>query len=100
MRKIRLLDEAYLDLQAGHLFYEKQATGLGGYFVDSLISDIDSLVVYAGIHPTYFGNYYRMLSKRFPFAIYYRLNAEEILVYAVLDCRREPAWLRGRLVNS
>jgi hypothetical protein len=36
VRKICLLDEAYLDLQAGHLFYEKQVTGLGGYFLDSL----------------------------------------------------------------
>ena len=97
MRKIRLLDEAYLDLQAGHLFYEKQAPGLGGYYLDSLISDIDSLAVYAGIHPICFGRYYRMLSKRFPFAIYYRIDSEEVLVYAVLGCRRKPAWVRERL---
>lgn len=32
MRTIRLLDEAYMDLRSGHLFYEKQATGLGGSF--------------------------------------------------------------------
>jgi hypothetical protein len=63
VKKIRLLDEAYLDLQAGHLFYEKQAPGLGGYFLDTLISDIDSLVVYAGIHPICFGSYYRCFRK-------------------------------------
>ena len=97
MIKIRLLDEAYLDLQAGQLFYEKQAPGLGGYFLDTLISDIDSLAVYAGIHPICFGKYYRMLSKRFPFAVYYRIRAEEVLVYAVLDCRKKPAWVRQRL---
>jgi hypothetical protein len=97
VRKIRLLDEAYLDLQTGHLFYEKQATGLGVYFLDSLIADIDSLAVYAGIHPICIGRYYRMLSKRFPFAIYYRIQSEEVLVYAVLDCRRKPAWVRERL---
>lgn len=84
MRKIRLLDEAYLDLQVGHRFYEKQAPGLGGYFLDSLISDIDSLAVYAGIHPTCFGSYHRMLSKRFPFAIYYRIHSGEILKIRVI----------------
>lgn len=100
MKAIRLLDEAYLDLQSGHLFYEKQAPGLGGYFLDSLISDIDSLVVYAGVHPIYFDRYYRMLSKRFPFAIYYRIHEDEVLVYAVLDCRRKPAWARNRLGSA
>ena len=76
MRKIRLLDEAYLDLQAGHLFYEKQAPGLGGYFLDSLISDIDSLAVYAGIHPTCFGTYYSYFQNGclLPFTIAFSLK--------------------------
>jgi hypothetical protein len=89
-----------LDLRSGHQFYEKQAPGLGGYFLDSLISDIDSLIVYAGIHPIYFESYYRMLSRRFPFAIYYRIQPDEILVYGVLDCRRKPAWVRSRLGSA
>ncbi len=100
MKTIRLLDEAFRDLKAGQLFYEDQASGLGGYFLDALISDIDSLMVYGGIHPIYFGRYHRMLSKRFPFAVYYRVDKGEILVYAVLDCRRKPAWTRGRLGAS
>jgi hypothetical protein len=29
-------------------FYERQETGLGWYFLDSLFSDIDSLLLYAG----------------------------------------------------
>jgi hypothetical protein len=39
------------DLSEGRLFYEKQGEGLGEYFFDSLFSDIDSLTLYAGIHP-------------------------------------------------
>lgn len=37
-----------------------------------MYADIDSLVVNTGIHPLYFGRYHRLLSKRFPFAVYYR----------------------------
>jgi hypothetical protein len=40
---------------------------------------------------------HRLLSKRFPFAIYYRIESDEVRVYAVLDCRRDPAWIRKRL---
>ena len=66
--KMRILDSASQDLIKGFDFYEKQEAGLGSYFIDSLFADIDSLLVYAGIHPIHF-EYYRMLSKRFPFAI-------------------------------
>jgi hypothetical protein len=95
--KIRILDDAVQDLIDGCRFYEKLEPRLGAYFTDSLFSDIDSLSIYGGIHPVFFVSYHRMLSRRFPFAIYYNIADQEVLVYAVLDCRRSPAWTRGRL---
>jgi hypothetical protein len=65
--------------------------------MDSLFSDIDSLKIYAGIHQVYFGKYYRLLSKRFPFAVYYRIKDNTALVYAIIDCCRDPSWIRKRL---
>lgn len=98
--KIRILDAAEQDLIDGFRFYERQEAGLGQYFIDSLFNDIDSLLLYAGIHPVCFGTYHRLLAKRFPFAIYYKLNGEQVSVYAVLDCRRNPAWTRKRLIEN
>ena len=95
--KIRILDAASQDLIDGARFYEKQENGLGGYFIDALFSDIDSLLIYAGIHPVFFGVYHRMLAKRFPFAIYYKVAGNIVSIHAVLDCRRNPAWARKRL---
>jgi hypothetical protein len=95
--KIRILDGARDDLIHGSRFYEMQEKGLGSYFLDALFSDIDSLTVYSGIHLVVEGGYFRLLSKRFPFAVYYRLDEANVLVYAVLDCRRNPAWNRKRL---
>jgi hypothetical protein len=87
--RIKILESAVQDLLQGHRFYEQQDRGLGSYFIDSLFSDIDSLQVFAGIHSVHF-NKYRLLSKRFPFAVYYTLKDEIILVHAVLDCRQDP----------
>lgn len=84
--KIEILDAAEKDLFDGFEFYERQSKGLGNYFLDSLFSDIESLYLYAGIHGRHFG-YHRLLSKRFPFAIYYLTKNDIIQVYAVLDCR-------------
>ena len=94
---IRILDSAQKDLTDGFWFYENQEVGLGSYFLDALFSDVDSLNIYAGIHQIYFENHHRLLSKRFPFAVYYRIKDSTVLVYAILDCRRNPAWIRKKL---
>jgi len=72
---VRILDEAEQDLVDGFRFYEMTDEGLGDYFLDSLFADIDSLHLYAGIHSVNFGCY-RLLSKRFPFAICYKLEGQ------------------------
>ena len=84
-----ILEDAAEDLESGAQFYESCATGVGDYFLDSILSDLDSLVLFAGIHPIYFG-FHRMLSKRFPFGIYYEVEDNVVYVYAVLDLRRDP----------
>jgi plasmid stabilization system protein ParE len=94
--KIQILDEAEQDLVDGFRFYDVQDAGLGDYFLDSLFSDIDALQLYAGMHPKHHG-YHRLLSRRFPFAIYYRVARRTVRVHAVLDCRRDPAWTENRL---
>ena len=53
--KIEILSSAMSDLAEGRQFYEEQRVGLGEYFFDSLFSDIDSLTLYAGIHPILYG---------------------------------------------
>jgi len=97
--KIRILASAIRDLEAGRDFYERQAPGVGDYFQDCLFADIDSLVLCGGIHRIVFG-FHRLLAKRFPYAIYYRVNEGQVVgVYRVLDCRRDPARIR-RCVSS
>ena len=95
--KIKILKSALEDLREGYHFYELQQEGLGPYFLESLYSDIESLKLFAGIHSIHFQKYHRILSKRFPFSIYYRLEENEVRIYAVIDCRKNPAWVRKRL---
>jgi len=90
--EIIALEEVKNDLLAGKKFYDLNCDGIGSYFYDSLLSDIESLFLYAGIHSKHYG-FYRMLSKKFPFAIYYELKKEIVIVVAVLDMRRNPKWI-------
>ena len=94
---IEILDLAEQDLIEGFEFYEKQSTGLGSYFLTNLYADIESLRLYAGIHRKAYKRFHRLLSKRFPFAVFYTVQGATVYVHAVLDCRRSPAWIRKRL---
>jgi hypothetical protein len=43
---------------------------------------------------------YRILTRLFPFALYYLVEDGTIAIYAILDCQRDPNWLRNRLGGS
>jgi hypothetical protein len=96
---LRILASAFNDLADGRDFYERQGEGLGEYFLDSLFSDIDSLVLYAGTHRKVFG-FHRLLAKRFPYAVYYQFEGENMIVYRVLDLRQDPRKMRAALKSS
>jgi len=68
--RIEILASAKEDLISGAGFYEANEKGLGSYFLDSLFSDIDSLLIYGGVHQVFYDDLYRLLAKRFPFAVY------------------------------
>lgn len=94
--KVRVLRSALDDLAISRRFYEERAKGIGDYFFDSLFSEIDSLALFAGIHSKRSG-FHRMLARRFPFAIYYRIIGDDVVVFRVLDCRRDPNWISNAL---
>lgn len=95
--RIVLSASAERDQLDGFAFYEAQQSTLGWYFLDSLYADIDSLMLYAGIHPKPIGSLYRTTSRRFPFSIYYSVDEDVATVIAVLDSRQNPQRIRAKL---
>ena len=95
--RIVIQPSALGDLRQGFHFYEGQEAGLGAYFLDSLFSDIDSLQLFAGIHSIHFTRFHRLLSKRFPYGVYYQIEGDLTLVRAILDLRRDPKWIQRKL---
>ncbi len=92
--KLRILDSALEDPDRGRQFYERQGEGLGAYFLDSLFAEIESLMLYAGIHRKVFG-FHRLIVRRFPYGVYYRVEDSGVaVVWRVLDLRRSPAVVR------
>ena len=96
--RVRISGSAHCDIVDGRQFYDSQELGVGRYFSDTVYSDIRSLENFAGIHPVRHG-YHMMLMRRFPYAIYYEKDGDLVTVVAVLDCRRDPHWILGKLAG-
>jgi poly(3-hydroxybutyrate) depolymerase len=64
--------------------------------IRGLLEDIDGLLKHGGVHAKHRG-FHRMMSCRFPFAIFYDVNGDAIDIYAVLDCRQDPEPIDERL---
>lgn|SRR5574338_901119 len=95
--RVQILDTAEEDLVEGYWFYESQQPGLGAYFRDSIYADLQELEQTAGIHRIVYKNYHRALATRFPFAFYYLVLEQTAFVRAIVDCRRDPTWIKGHL---
>jgi plasmid stabilization system protein ParE len=97
MIRIQVSDDALADLDDGFWFYEVQEAGLGDYFASTLRADIEGLKITAGTHRRDHRDYHRLLSRVFPYAIYYTFEANDAIVWAVVDCRRDPDWIKSHL---
>lgn len=50
VKDVVVMREVADDLNDGKAFYEQREPGIGEYFWDSLLADIESLFIYAGVH--------------------------------------------------
>ena len=94
--RIEILGSGHRDIVLGARFYDQQQQGLGRYFADYIYSELESLVVYAGVHVQY-ASYYKMILKRFPYSVYYKIEDGCVKVWRILDNRRNPSWIDDQL---
>ncbi len=85
------------DLADGSDFYNESDSGIGEYFLESILGDTRTLARTAGIHSKVHG-YFRKPGSVFPFGIYYDIeDVDQVRIYAILDQRSDPTWIRREL---
>ena len=96
MTAIRLLREAEEELRLAAQFYEEAQPGLG----QALIVEVRRAKDLIAAHPLAARierGEIRVLSiARFPYRIYYRVRADEIVVIAIGHLRRRPGFWHAR----
>jgi plasmid stabilization system protein ParE len=99
MKPLILLPRAEAELFDAALWYENERAGLGVAFEQ----DFDAIGSRIRAAPRQFPEIEpqirRALFHRFPYAVFFVVEAEELVVIAVLHQRRDPDTWRGRYKN-
>ena len=86
--QVRVRPEAELDLVIAASWYEAQRRGLSAEFLAELSLLIASLADNALLYAEQFGGVRRVFARRFPYAVYYRIIDEDVVVLSIMHARR------------
>ena len=96
-RPVEFRPDAADEFAAAAAWYEARRTGLGSEFVSAIEAGLTEIAASPARHPVVHADVHRLLARRFPYAILYRLLPDRIRVIAVFHSARDPGALRGRL---
>ncbi len=85
-----LRPEAESDVEEVYAWYEKRREGLGRDFVKELEKLFASIQESPRMYPRDHRELRRALLKRFPYAVFYTLRSDEVVVSAVFHQSRDP----------
>ena len=85
---------AETDLREARQWYEAQRSGLGDEFLDELKRAITFLTEQPDRRPLYYRDFRRLLTRRFPYKLFYRIESDRVIVFRILHAKRDhPRWL-------
>ncbi|MDO9390843.1 MAG: type II toxin-antitoxin system RelE/ParE family toxin [bacterium] len=94
--KVLFLPLAQAELDEAFEWYEQQAVGLGGEFLDEFNQSIRLTVSFPQMFEQTEGGLRRCLIPRFPYGIFYGIEDDKIVIVAVAHLRKKPGYWIGR----
>jgi len=88
--------EALAEFKAEIVYYEDKQPGLGAAFADEVLRTIELARVFPRMGAPEEAGVRSLLTKRFPFIIYYEVLGEKLWVWAVMHAAREPGYWKTR----
>ncbi len=78
------------DLAAAYAWYEKQRVGLGEQFLTEINVSFDTIEEFPKMFAAVHAEVRRAIVSRFPYAIFYRVESNRIVIFTVLHTARDP----------
>ncbi len=87
------------DMAEAGLWYESRQPGTALYFIRCVDAALALITRHPEAGPVQFGPFRRILVSRFPFSVFYTIEAERVIVHGVYHSSRDPDKIR-RLLES
>jgi plasmid stabilization system protein ParE len=97
MKKITFLPLAEQEMNEAAIFYEIHSRGLGRAFLSAIKRETDDITHNPRAYPVQRNGIRRKLTRRFPYAILYSEEEEQVVVIAVMHLHRAPDYWRHRI---
>lgn len=97
---IRISQQASGDIREARDWYEEQVSGLGEEFGRELDIVLRRFGNKPEMYPIVYRNVRRALTRRFPYAIYFVIEADRVSVLRVLHQARDPKEWRKNMKNE
>jgi toxin ParE1/3/4 len=94
---IRFTPEADAELAEARQWYARQRTDLDVEFVERIDGALSRIVSNPQLYPIIYRTLGRAVVRRFPFAVFYEITADEIRIVAVFHSHRDPKRWRSRV---
>lgn len=88
--KVRFSSSADRELLDAFDWYEQQSAGLGGSLIEEVDRVVHRIAHYPESCPDMGNGIRRALTSRFPYGLWYEIEAGTIIVYAVSHLHRRP----------
>jgi toxin ParE1/3/4 len=94
--RYRFADGALAEFIETGRYYNRQASGLGDEFVDAIEDAIDTILKDPLVWRFIEDDVRRYLVRRFPYGIYYTIENDVVVIWAVQNLHRHPDYWRTR----
>lgn len=94
---LRFLPEVEEDVIGGYVWYEAKSPGLGEEFLRIFYACAAEIPRNPLLYPKVYNEFRRLLLKRFPYAIYFMVGNDQIIVFGLFHCARDPRTIRTKL---
>lgn len=88
---------AAADIEEAFLWYEERRSGLGNEFLAAVQRALDNIAARPTTYPMIHRGARRLLLRRFPYAIFYRVYGEVVVIVACMHVRRDPTRWEARI---
>jgi plasmid stabilization system protein ParE len=97
MMELVFLLSADIDIQEAFEYYEDFREGTGATFMAQLDAAFTFLRTFPKIAPIFHGRYRRLLIVRSPYAVFYAIESDRIIIASVMNIQQNPDVIRRRL---